>query len=997
MVSIMRRDVCTLAISLLLAVISLNGAAMGATAPVVKTLARMTPSVPFKGAPGKIAQDATGNMYVSDFWAKSIVKFDRSGNRLGSIQLAARPVGIAVQSNGNLIVSFQGPQYYVAIHSQAGSELTRLGAGIGEFYKPSGVAVDPQGYIYVVDTGNFYGVGNTCVKVYDANGNPVATGANAAGYPANSFGSDAVIGVVSTATQFIDPVGIAYDKADNQVVVVDTINGRIKFFNAKSSVTPFAFVRSLGVLGADVTLMQFAAPQDVAFDYTLDVNGNPTALSRMFVLDKARQRVVVVDPTGTGTWLGTIDATAVPGSGMRLPMGMYYDQTLKALWVSSASDKTNQAGLVAFGIDKPASDLWPPPALYISINEDGLPHNTTAPSITIGGSVDSGATVSCTNTWSNAIQGTYAGTVAGNNWSCSIPLLDGNGGNYFVCTAAKAGFANSSVAPSHPVYKAATLGTAVTATITPFNPNIVNTKNVQVCGTAEAGTTIELKNTATGTGYTAPVVAGSWCISNVLLAENDNTLQATAWIPFRTDTVVSTLVKADTTPPDLSQITFAINGGTVKEPTQNVAGIVVDQNPDKVFVSLNGSPAVQLQAAATLDASHVIYSAPVSLAHGLNTLVVSSIDKAGNTGSVTRTVTLDTDFPASAVLTAPADNSYQTAVGTTVSGTVSSPSTAVKVFGTPATINPDNTWSVNLPTLQAGLHEYPVEIVSGTRTAVQKLAILQNSNTLSPYAVDLAINSPRADKAIKSPNTVPPYGVFSIPVGGTTSAGATKVEAGIDGVFTDITLTGYTTATGAVTFQVNVADADNSQVTHVVAVRVTTSTGKTATAFRNIIVDTMKPGFSIQAQADPAPLALMGNVDPSAIVTAQASNGTQPVNVTITYDNYNAANNGTVWHATLPSTYTSLTFTATDPAGNATTRSYVAGVPTGDVDGDGVVRLADAMLVLRFIAGTQQPTPSQFAQADVGPFLNGKPAPNGQIDISDALRILRKALALETW
>jgi hypothetical protein len=72
-------------------------------------------------------------------------------------------------------------------------------------------------------------------------------------------------------------------------------------------------------------------------------------------------------------------------------------------------------------------------------------------------------------------------------------------------------------------------------------------------------------------------------------------------------------------------------------------------------------------------------------------------------------------------------------------------------------------------------------------------------------------------------------------------------------------------------------------------------------------------------------------------------------------------------------------------------------VPTGDVDGDGVVRLADAMLVLRFVAGTQQPTPAEFAQADVGPFIGGKPAPNGQIDISDALHILRKALALETW
>ena len=999
MVSNMRRDVWTLAISLLLAVISLDGSAMGATAPVVRSLARMTPSVPFKGAPGKMAQDTAGNIYVADFWAKSIVKFDRAGNRLSSIPLAARPVGIAVQGNGDLVVSFQGPLYYVAIHSQAGSELKRLGAGVGEFYKPSGVAIDARGYIYVLDTGDFYGSGKTCVKVYDVDGNAVSTGVNVAGYPANSFGSDGPINAPSTGTQFVDPVGIAYDKAGKQIVVVDTFNGRFKFFNDQSNATaPFAFVRSLGSRGSSA--MAFSSPQDVAFEYVLDANGNPTAINRMFVLEKAKQKVVVIDPAGTGTELGTIDATTVSGGSMRTPMGMVYDQSQKALWVSSATDKTSQSNLAAFGIDKPTTEAWPPPPLFISINEDALPHNTTATPLLVGGSVDAGATVSCTNTWANALQGTYVCGVNGNSWSCSIPLLDGNGGNYLLCTAAKAGFANSSVAPAHPVYKSVTPGPVVTATITPFNPNIINTKNVQVCGTAEAGATIELRNQANGGYYTAPVVAGSWCVSNVLLAENDNTLQATAWVPFRTDTIVSTLVKADTTVPDLSQIVFALNGGTVKEPIQNVTGIVADINPDKVFVSLNGSavPTDGLQTKATLDASHMIYSAPVLLAHGLNTLVVSASDKAGNISSITRTLNLDTDFPVSALLSAPADNSYQTANGTIVTGSVSSLPATVTVFGTEATINADKTWSVDLPSIQSGLHDYPVEITSGTQTAVQKLAILKNSDSLSPYAVDLAINVPRADQTVKSPNGQAPFGQFSIPVSGKASAGATKLEAGIDGgVFTDITATGYNAVTGDFTFQVNVNDADNSEVTHVAAVRVTLADGRTATAFRSIIVDTKIPNFSIVAQSDPAPLALSGNVDPSAIITAQAFNGAQPVTVTITYDDYDATN-GTVWHASLPSTYDSLAFTVTDAAGNSTpVRPYVAGIPNGDVDADGVVRLADAMLVLRFVANTQTPTPAEFARADVGPALNGKAAPNGQVDIFDALMILRKALGLENW
>ncbi len=127
--------------------------------------------------PWGIAVDASGNVYVADTWNHRIQKFDRQGKYL-----------LSWGASG--LVSVDDP------------------AGAGYFYGPRGVAVGPDGNIYVTDTGN------KRVEIFTSEGQFV-----------RQFG-----GSGSAAGQMEEPVGIAVT-SDGQVVVADTWNGRIQLFS----------------------------------------------------------------------------------------------------------------------------------------------------------------------------------------------------------------------------------------------------------------------------------------------------------------------------------------------------------------------------------------------------------------------------------------------------------------------------------------------------------------------------------------------------------------------------------------------------------------------------------------------------------------------------------------------------------------------------------------------------------------------------------------------
>jgi hypothetical protein len=106
--------------------------------------------------------------------------------------------------------------------------------------------------------------------------------------------------------------------------------------------------------------------------------------------------------------------------------------------------------------------------------------------------------------------------------------------------------------------------------------------------------------------------------------------------------------------------------------------------------------------------------------------------------------------------------------------------------------------------------------------------------------------------------------------------------------------------------------------------------------------------------------------------------------------------------------YTTYTVTVTgvkDLAGNAMaadkTWTFTTAPHYGDLTGKGgELKIEDATLALQIAAGFVSPTAltdQQRAAADLAPLVNGKPQPDGKIDISDVVVILMKLVGLLNW
>jgi hypothetical protein len=72
-------------------------------------------------------------------------------------------------------------------------------------------------------------------------------------------------------------------------------------------------------------------------------------------------------------------------------------------------------------------------------------------------------------------------------------------------------------------------------------------------------------------------------------------------------------------------------------------------------------------------------------------------------------------------------------------------------------------------------------------------------------------------------------------------------------------------------------------------------------------------------------------------------------------------------------------------------------LPNGDLDGDGVVDISDALKALRIAAGLETPTALDLARGDVAPLVAGQRNPDGKIDLADVVAILRKVAGLTSW
>jgi len=196
-------------------------------------------------SPAAVAVDAQGNVYVADHQNSAIRKIDPSGN-------------VTTVAGGNNHTPSDG-----FVDGTGGA------TGTARFQRPSGIAVDSSGNLYVGD------YGNNAIRKIDPSGNvtTLAGGGNNVGL--NGF-VDGTGGAGGTA-RFDHPQGLVVDAAGN-VYVADTYNAAIRKIDPAGNVTTVAGGgHDLSVSGfADGSLgtagsARFAGPTAVAIDANGDL------------------------------------------------------------------------------------------------------------------------------------------------------------------------------------------------------------------------------------------------------------------------------------------------------------------------------------------------------------------------------------------------------------------------------------------------------------------------------------------------------------------------------------------------------------------------------------------------------------------------------------------------------------------------------------------------------------------------------------------------------
>jgi predicted membrane-bound mannosyltransferase/sugar lactone lactonase YvrE len=233
-----------------------------------------TASTPPLNAPRAMAFAGDGSFYVADSRNNRILHFDasgaflnqwgtKSGNDINNPNPSAppstfsEPWGVAVGPDGSVYVTdtwnyriqkFTAEGKFIKMwstFSQGGQQET--------FYGPRGIAVDSHGHVYVVDTGN------KRVVLFDSDGNYVA-----------QFGSGGL-----DPGQFDEPVGIAIDSS-GVLYVTDTWNQRIQTLTPAAdglSFTPLKQWDVVGWAGESLDNKPFIAVDNAGHVFVTDPEG----------------------------------------------------------------------------------------------------------------------------------------------------------------------------------------------------------------------------------------------------------------------------------------------------------------------------------------------------------------------------------------------------------------------------------------------------------------------------------------------------------------------------------------------------------------------------------------------------------------------------------------------------------------------------------------------------------------------------------------------------
>ncbi|WP_198134517.1 fibronectin type III domain-containing protein [Geotalea uraniireducens] len=361
--------------------------------------------------------------------------------------------------------------------------------------------------------------------------------------------------------------------------------------------------------------------------------------------------------------------------------------------------------------------------------------------------------------------------------------------------------------------------------------------------------------------------------------------------------------------------------------------------------------------------------------------VAATIDDANYSGTATGTLVIAySATPPVLTISTLADGSVTNNATLNVSGQATSINgiTSVTVNGAAVTLAADGTFSQAV-TLQAGTNTVTTIATDNAGTTTTDSRTI----TLDTTAPVITITTP-ADNSTLAASSVTITGSVdkNATVQATANSGSPQSAAMTNNTFT-VTL--------------NLAGGSNT-----IVISATDLAGNSASVKRTIVSDTTKPTLAITNPSQDITIS-----EPALTISGTVTDALTDVSVTITCDGktYTPQVVDGAFQQQLTFVMAkqyAITVTATDQAGNSVTTQRnviyaLSSLPSGDINGDGKVDIADALLALQMAVGLITPTSAQLATGDVAPLSNGKPAPDGAIDIADAMLILEKAVGMLTW
>ncbi len=256
-------------------------------------------------APTAIAHDRWGLFYVVETAAHRLDIYSTHGIKTGHITGLNNPTSVAISRHGMIYVGSRGDGSVTIYDKRTLNPKGKLGAGNGEFEKPTAIAIDSKDRIYVADAKRGE------IKVFSPDG--------ALTFTFGSYGSG--------SGQFRHPVSILVKDYAEEILVLDFGNGlagRVQIFDLNGN-----FKRSFTTIGARE--LPLVKPMGMVVDNH----------QRLYISDVFSSQIAVYN--SKGVYLGGLSAAGTP---IHNPLGMAYESTLGRLYIASL----NSSQIVAFDL-----------------------------------------------------------------------------------------------------------------------------------------------------------------------------------------------------------------------------------------------------------------------------------------------------------------------------------------------------------------------------------------------------------------------------------------------------------------------------------------------------------------------------------------------------------------------------------------------------------------------------------------------------------------------